>query len=95
MEQLQIESIAPTIIFLVLIFATMYFFLIRPQRKKQKEHQELTREVRRGDKVITAGGIYGQVESVGENTIVLKTESGATMRVSKNSIASKLERIEK
>jgi len=83
----------PTIIiFLVLIFGMFYFLMIRPQRKRQKEHQELTRELRKGDKVVTAGGIYGQIESLSEDSIVLKIESGATMRVARNSIASKRER---
>ena len=81
---------SPTIIiFLVLIFGMFYFLMIRPQRKRQKEHQELTRELRKGDKVVTAGGIYGQIESLSEDSVVLKIESGATMRVDRNSIARK------
>jgi preprotein translocase subunit YajC len=74
------------IIFLVLIFAVMYFVMIRPQRKRAKEQQEKTAKLKRGDKVITAAGIYGQIESISEDTIVLKLESGATMRVAKNSV---------
>lgn len=54
------QGFDPTpIIIVVLIFGAFYFFMIRPQRKKQKEHQELIRELRKGDKVVTAGGIYG------------------------------------
>jgi len=87
----QLGSIAPMIIFLVLIFAAMYFLMIRPQRKKQKEQQEMVQQVRKGEKVIIAGGIYGQIESVGEETIVLRVESGATMRVLKGSIMGKQE----
>jgi len=79
------------IIFLVLLFALMYFLMIRPQRKRQKEHQELIQELKRGDKVITAGGIYGIIESTSEDSIVIKVESGATMRVAKNSVALKRE----
>lgn len=85
-------SIAPLIIFLVLIFGMMYFLMIRPQRKKQKEHQELMSELRRGDRVITAGGVYGVLESVSEDSVIIKVESGATMRVAKGSIATKRER---
>jgi len=77
------------IIFFVVIFGLMYLFMIRPQRKKQKEREDLTRELRRGDKVITAAGIYGQIESVSEDTVVLKIESGATMKVAKASVLSK------
>ena len=77
------------IIFLVLIFGMFYLLMIRPQRKKQKEHEELMQELRRGDKVITSGGIYGVIESVSEDNVVLKVESGATMRVSRGSVAGK------
>ncbi len=78
-------------IFLVALFALMYFVMIRPQRKRQKEHQQMTEELKRGDRVITAGGIYGQIESVSEDSVILKVESGATMRVAKNSVALKRE----
>lgn len=77
------------IIFLVAIFVMFYFFMIRPQRRRQKEHEELIGQLRGGDRVVTAGGIYGQLESVGEDSVVLKIESGATMRVAKGSIAGK------
>jgi preprotein translocase subunit YajC len=77
------------ILFLVLMFVIVYFLIIRPQRKRQKEHEELSAELKRGDKVITAGGIYGQIESVSDDSVVLKVESGATMRVARNSITTR------
>jgi len=77
------------IIFLVLIFAIFYFLLIRPQRKRQKQQQQLMEELQRGDKIITAGGVYGVVESVSEDSVIIKVESGATMRVAKSSVALK------
>ena len=80
------------IIFLILIFAMFYFVMIRPQRKKQKEHQELVEQLKRGDAVITAGGIYGVIESLSEDSIVIKVESGTTMRVARNSVALKREK---
>ena len=83
----------PTIIIiLVLMFAFFYFVLIRPQRKRQKEHQQMTQELKRGDKVITIGGIHGQIESISEDSVILKIESGATMRVARGSIAGKQEK---
>ena len=85
-------SMVPMIIFLVLIFGMLYFVMIRPQRKRQKEHQQLMEELRKGDRVVTAGGIYGVIESLSEDSIVLKIESGATMRVARNSVALKRER---
>ena len=86
------SSIVPLIVFLVLIFGLMYFTMIRPQRKKQKEHQELMAELRRGDKIITAGGIYGVIESTSEDSIIIKVESGTTMRIARSSIAGKREK---
>jgi preprotein translocase subunit YajC len=75
------------IIFLVLLFAIFYFLMIRPQRKKQKEHQQMVEELKRGDRVVTAGGIYGQIESISEDSVVIKVESGATLRVARASVA--------
>jgi len=79
------------IIFLVLIVAVFYFLLIRPQRKRQKQQQQLMEELKRGDKVITAGGIYGVIDSVSEDSIIIKVESGTTMRLAKSSVALKRE----
>jgi len=79
------------VIFLVAIFAIMYFLMIRPRQKQQKEHEEMTKELRAGDRVIIAGGIYGQIERLGEDTAILKIESGATMKVARNSILGKQE----
>ena len=86
------EGIWPIAVFLALIFAMFYFLMIRPQRRRQKEQEEMMQQLRKGDRVITNAGIYGQIESVGEDTVVLKIESGATMRVAKGSITGKRER---
>jgi preprotein translocase subunit YajC len=83
-------SIIYIIVFLVVIGLLFYFFMIRPQRKKQREHDELVSQLRGGDRVITAGGIYGQVDSVSEDSVTLKVESGATIRVAKSSIVGKV-----
>ncbi|KJR42642.1 YajC [Candidatus Magnetoovum chiemensis] len=56
----------------ILIFVIFYFLLFLPQKKKAKEHRELLENLKKGDKVITTGGIYGLVESVGKTTVVLK-----------------------
>ena len=84
-------SILPMIVFLVLIFGVFYFLMVRPQRKRQKEHEELVQELRKGDRVITAGGIYGQIESLSDDSVVIKVDSGATMRVARGSVALKRE----
>jgi len=77
------------VVFMVLLFGIFYFLIIRPQRKRQQEHQQLTEGLQPGDRVITIGGIYGRIESVREDSVVLKVESGATIRVAKNGIAGK------
>jgi len=80
------------IVLLVLLFGMMYFLMIRPQRKRQKEHQQLMEELKRGDRVITAGGVYGVIETISDDSVVIKVESGATMRVARNSVAGKREK---
>jgi preprotein translocase subunit YajC len=65
--------------------------MIRPQQRRQKQHQQLTQELKRGDKVVTIGGIYGEIESVSEDNFVLRTESGATIRMARNAIAGRRE----
>ena len=77
------------VVFLVLIFAVFYFLIIRPQRKRQQDQQKLLEDLRPGDRVITIGGIYGRIESLREDSVVLKIESGATIRFARSSIAGK------
>jgi len=85
-------SIIYMIVLLVLLFGVFYFLLIRPQRKRQREHEELVAGLKSGDRVITVGGIYGQIESLSEDSVVLRVESGATLRVARSGIAFKQER---
>jgi len=77
------------IVFLVVIFVVFYFLMIRPQRRRQKEQENMLGGLQRGDKIVTAGGIYGEIESIDERSIVMKVESGATMRIAKGSVLGK------
>jgi preprotein translocase subunit YajC len=79
------------IIFLVAIFAIMYFLMIRPRQRQQKQHEEMMQELRVGDRVIIAGGIYGQIDSLTEDTAIIRIESGATMKVARSSILGRQE----
>ena len=74
---------------LILIFAIMYFLLIRPQQKKVKEHQAMVAAVRRGDEVVTQGGLIGMVSKVkdGENELEVEIADGVKVRVVQNTIA--------
>ena len=67
----------------------MIAVMIRPRQKQQKQHEEMMQELRPGDRVIIAGGIYGQIDSLSEETAIVKIESGATMKVARNSILGK------
>ena len=87
-------SFVVLIIMVAMFFGLMYFLAIRPQRKRQQEHSALITGLQRGDKVITAGGIYGQIELIDDNTVVLKVEGGTTLRILKYSITRKQEEYE-
>lgn len=63
------------VIWLAVIFAVMYFLMIRPQRKKQKEEKQMRENLQVGDEIITIGGIYGRVISLGEDTMVIESKS--------------------
>jgi preprotein translocase subunit YajC len=76
-------SMAP----LVLIFVIFYFLLIRPQQKKQQEHKHMLDNLKRGDRIITTGGIYGTIESLAETTLQLKIASQAKITISRSAVA--------
>jgi len=77
------------VVFLVLLAGVFYFFIIRPQSKRQKEQRDIIGSLKPGDRVITIGGIYGKIESLREDSVILKLESGATVRFMRSSIAGK------
>ena len=76
---------------LILIFVIFYFFLIRPQQKKVKEHKAMVRALKRGDDVITSGGIVGKIEKVYEDDKVdLSISEGVTIKIIKSTVQSLL-----
>lgn len=74
------------LIMMVAIFAIMYFFMIRPQNKKQKEIAKFRKSLEVGQSVVTAGGIYGKIKEVEDNTVVVEIAAGVKIKVDKNSI---------
>lgn len=74
---------------LILIFVVFYFLLIRPQQKKQKEIRDMINALQKGDKVITTGGIYGEIESIKENIVILKIADKVKIEILKNAIQDK------
>ena len=73
-------------IMLIAMFAIMYFFMIRPQNKKQKEIANFRKNLEVGQEVITAGGIYGKIKEIEDNTVVLEIASGVKIKIDRNSI---------
>lgn len=75
-------------IMLILIFVVMWFFMIRPQRKQQKELQNFRNALKKGDKVVTVGGIYGTVAEIkeGQPTILIEVDKDVKLKVDKNSL---------
>ncbi len=73
-------------IMMVLIFVVFYFFMIRPQTKRQKELQKQRESMKKGDKVVTAGGIYGEIKEVQDNAFIITIAKEVTIKVSKESV---------
>ena len=73
-------------VMMILIFVVFYFFMIRPQQKKQKELQAQREALKKGDKVITAGGIYGIIKEVQENAFLIEVSKDVTLKVDKGSV---------
>ncbi|MGA1862436.1 preprotein translocase subunit YajC [Deferribacter thermophilus] len=76
---------------LILIFVIFYFLLIRPQQKRQKQHQQMLESLKAGDEIITSGGIYGKIDKIlDQNTFLVEIANGVKIKVVKNAVASKV-----
>jgi len=74
---------------LVAIVVVFYFFMIRPQMKKAKEQKKYIEALKKGDKILTIGGIYGKIVEVREDaTIIMEVEDGTKMKISKNAVSN-------
>ena len=71
---------------ILMVFVVMWLFMIRPQRKQQKEMEKFRNELKKGDKVVTAGGIFGTVAEIQDNSVLLKVDGEVKLRVAKNSL---------
>jgi preprotein translocase subunit YajC len=72
----------------ILIIGIFYFLIIRPQNKKQKETQKMLSALKKGDKVVTIGGIHGTIQSVRENSVILKIDENTKVEFSRSAISS-------
>lgn len=71
---------------LILIVVVFYFFMIRPQMKRQKEMRKFRESIQKGDSVVTTGGIYGKVAEIKETTILLQVDEGVKLKVDKSAV---------
>ncbi len=81
-------SLLMTVLPFGLIILIFYFFIIRPQNKKQKETEKMIAALKKGDKVVTIGGIHGVVSSTKEQTVIVKVDDGAKIEFNRTAIAS-------
>jgi preprotein translocase subunit YajC len=79
---------ASSLIMMVVIFAIFYFILIRPQQKKMKEHKKMVEELKKGDRIITAGGMYGTVENTTTETLTIKIAEGVKVKITRGSVGT-------
>jgi preprotein translocase subunit YajC len=72
---------------MLLIIVVFYFFMIRPQMKKAKDHKKFVEELKKGDKVITTSGIHGKIVEMNDSTFLIEVESGTKIRFEKSSVS--------
>lgn len=100
MKQLLLLAMAPqqggnpegglmsTLIMFALIIAIFYFLILRPQQKRQKDRQKLLETLKKGDKVLTAGGMYGTISGIDEKTVLIQVADGVKMKFERSSVTS-------
>jgi len=76
-----------TLVMFGLIFVVFYFFMVRPQQKREKENKKFIEELKAGQHVVTIGGIHGKVVELHEKTLILESESGAKFKVERSAVS--------
>jgi len=87
---LEQEMNLPPELFLIAMFVLMYFLLIRPQQKRAKDHKNLLKELKKGDEVVTNGGVIGKINAVDESFAEIEIASGVSVKVQKQGINQKM-----
>ena len=82
------ESILSSIVPFLLIIVIFYFLILRPQQKRQKERVKLLESIKKGDKVITAGGLHGTVEGIEEKTLLVKVADNVKLKIERSAITT-------
>lgn len=83
------SSMIPTLLFFVFMIAIMYMFMIRPQQKRQKEHQNMLSNLRKGDKVITASGIHGTIHEIEDTAFMIQIAENTRIKIEKSAVTAK------
>jgi len=78
--------------FIIVMFAIIYFLMIRPQQKRHKQHQEMLKNLKKGDKIVTSGGLIAKVLNVKEDRLVATIAEGVKVEVARNSVATVIEK---
>ena len=81
-------SLVSTLVMFGLIIAIFYFLILRPQQKRQKEKQKMLEAIRKGDKVVTAGGMHGTVAGLDDRTVLLQVSDNVKMKFERSAVAS-------
>lgn len=76
---------------LVIMFVIFYFLLIRPQQKKQKEHREMITNLKKGDRIITSGGLHGRITGLDETTLTLEIADKVRVKVARGNVGGKIQ----
>ena len=81
-------SLLVTLLPLLLIFVVFYLFIIRPQKKREDQRKAMIEAVKKGDKIVTAGGLHGTVTQVDETSVLAQVDTNVKLRIDKNAIAN-------
>ena len=87
-QQDGMASLVSSLLPFLLIIVVFYFLILRPQQKRQKERQKLLEGVKKGDKIITSGGLHGTVEGIEDNTVLVKVADNVKLKMEKASIGT-------
>jgi preprotein translocase subunit YajC len=81
------SSMTMQLLFMGAIIAVFYFFMIRPQQKKAKDAKKFTEEIKRGDYVVTIGGVHGRIVEIEDDTFIIEIERGGRIKFSKSAVS--------
>ncbi len=87
-QEAQSPSLLVTIVPLLLIFLVFYFFIIRPQKKREGDRKRMIEAVRKGGKIVTAGGIHGTVTQVSDTWVIAQVDTNVKLRIEKSGLGS-------